>query len=802
MQSFVHELVWKLYHIPVHHIGSGGKEEKEDGEGTSTTNHTPSPSKHHNTLKTSRPRPTNEPLKEKTSEDDVHPNLSPLIAALESRHAFYFVFPYLRFTLFDSAMHSPAMLEDSIAKPLFVLYQLLQLLNHCHGKGATLGDLGLKNIFIDARLWVQVRLPWDVYRAPPSKATPLHNKFTDDKSPATSSHGAVNQMEVTGERSEVTDDTEEEEDGGSHHLTPSPSPVGSSHPSHAGSTNTLTGPGEEPAPADLSYPPLSLHLCEATYKWRTGELSNFDYLMLLNQHAGRVLGDPNNHPIFPWVMEFTHKDGGYRDLTKSKYRLNKGDRQLDFTFLSAQEELRRGQDHEALVPHHIGDISSDVTYYVYLARRTPKEVLCSRVRPQWVPKEYPSSIEKLYTWTPDECIPEFYADPSVFKSVHSDLSDLGVPDWASSPEELVSVHRAALEGDVVSTNLHHWIDLMFGYKLTGHDAIKAKNVYVSLVDRHKDPKNCGIVQLFKSSHPKRVQSSSAPHAIFSWNTYLSMSSMMNATSFPIHQPSSSHHSSSRHKAASAAGGTHNRYTSPEPDNQKTLESIIIEQAVSQQNGPSMHEDGVAGDVGQDSLEDDFTSSFEHVNMEEVKGHRHMGSASPVMPSADFGIHYEEALPSNELKAPPPLSKPRGESVVMPLPTNRFRVPVVNMIFNRQRHKGTPGDADIGYDWQQEEVSFPKEASILHRLNKLEDMAHFAFKSCKDDGGLYQEQWEPQDLVAFDVSQMNDRAPDAMFSPGVCELSCFACSIKPFHSPWSPNTLGAQRNTSFAGLTKL
>lgn len=79
-----------------------------------------------------------------------------------------------------------------------------------------------------------------------------------------------------------------------------------------------------------------------------------------------------------------------------------------------------------------------------------------------------------------------------------------MPNWASSPEEFIRIHRAALESEYVSAHLHEWIDLIFGYKQRGQEAVDAHNVFFHLtyegsveIENIKDPliKEATIAQI-------------------------------------------------------------------------------------------------------------------------------------------------------------------------------------------------------------------------------------------------------------------------------------------------------------------
>ncbi|CAH8443535.1 unnamed protein product [Schistosoma turkestanicum] len=305
-------------------------------------------------------------------------------------------------------------------------------------------------------------------------------------------------------------------------------------------------------------------LSTMTTNWILHKISNYDYLIFLNELAGRHKGDPSNSAILPWITNFDTPLGQLRDLTKSKYHICKGEDQLNANFTASlsnhivskrpswppdtynlgekydirnhhqdfiklcnelgtcslnnadtnllctvvdeniSDDNKKNKTNYTFSPHHLLDIMPDLTYYTYMARKTPLSLLTQFVRPVYQPQGFPTTIARLYESTPDECIPEFFTDPSVFSSIHPDMTDLGLPSWCSSPEEFIKYHSKLLESDEVSSNLHHWIDLNFGYKLLGSAAVNAKNVHLELAGDQTALRCTGVVCLFRTPHPQKI----------------------------------------------------------------------------------------------------------------------------------------------------------------------------------------------------------------------------------------------------------------------------------------------------------
>ena len=291
----------------------------------------------------------------------------------------------------------------------------------------------------------------------------------------------------------------------------------------------------------------------ATKKWVKGEMSNFQYLMLINTMAGRTFNDLTQYPVFPWVIadwtseELTLRDPKvFRDLTKPMGCQTPA-REAEF-----RERYKQFADmgDDTAPPFHYGThYSSAMIVSSYLIRLQPfvqsylllqggsfdhADRLFDSIGKAWLSASQENMTDVR------ELTPEFFYLPEAFVNINK--YDFGVkqsdglavdhvqlPPWAKGdPEIFIAKHREALESPYVSWKLHAWIDLVFGYKQRGEAAVAAANVFNHLsyqgardLDAIDDPverlASIGIInnfgqtpyQVFSKPHPAREVGRSA-----------------------------------------------------------------------------------------------------------------------------------------------------------------------------------------------------------------------------------------------------------------------------------------------------
>ncbi|XP_035904572.1 neurobeachin isoform X13 [Anopheles stephensi] len=251
--------------------------------------------------------------------------------------------------------------------------------------------------------------------------------------------------------------------------------------------------------ASMMSPRQLMRNSNMTQKWQRREISNFEYLMFLNTIAGRTYNDLNQYPVFPWVItnyESRELDlsqpSNYRDLSKPIGALNPSRREYF-------EERYETWDTPGIPPFHYGTHYSTAAFVLnWLIRIEPfttmflalqggkfdhPDRLFSSVALSWKNCQRDTSDVK-------ELIPEWYFLPEMFYNASdyrlgqrddgSTVGDVDLPPWAKTPEEFVRINRMALESEFVSCQLHQWIDLIFGYKQRGPEAMRATNVFYYL----------------------------------------------------------------------------------------------------------------------------------------------------------------------------------------------------------------------------------------------------------------------------------------------------------------------------------
>lgn len=239
----------------------------------------------------------------------------------------------------------------------------------------------------------------------------------------------------------------------------------------------------------------------ATRKWRSGEISNFSYLMTVNTAAGRTFNDLSQYPVFPWVIaDYESKEldlldpKTFRDFSKPMGAQTNARAEL---FRERYDALGSLHDPQAPPFHYGTHYLSAMIVALYLIRLKPyvqsylllqggkfdhADRLFSSIGKAWssAAKDNSTDVREL---TPEFFfLPEFLVNSNNFEfgRLHGGtlVNDVELPPWAKGdPKIFIEKNREALESPYVSRNLHHWIDLVFGFKQSGPEAVKALNVF-------------------------------------------------------------------------------------------------------------------------------------------------------------------------------------------------------------------------------------------------------------------------------------------------------------------------------------
>ena len=236
--------------------------------------------------------------------------------------------------------------------------------------------------------------------------------------------------------------------------------------------------------------------------WQSWRISNFDYLMRLNTLAGRSFNDLTQYPVFPWILkDYTSATLDLDDWEKTFRDLSKPVGAQDAA--QAAKFAERYDSYEdagmGAKPFHYGSHYSSAGIVLhYLMRLEPfvqEHIQLQGGRFDVADRLFDSVEETWRTCLTNmsdvkELIPEFFTNAEFLRNSNDlplgtmqnghTLGDVTLPAWASSPEDFVRQHRAALESDYVSEHLHLWINLIFGYQQRGSAAVDAINVFYYL----------------------------------------------------------------------------------------------------------------------------------------------------------------------------------------------------------------------------------------------------------------------------------------------------------------------------------
>ncbi|CAD8211533.1 unnamed protein product [Paramecium octaurelia] len=240
-------------------------------------------------------------------------------------------------------------------------------------------------------------------------------------------------------------------------------------------------------------------------KWNKQQMSNFKYLLLLNNLASRSYNDFTQYPVFPWVIcepkdqqlvqEASAKiypEGQFRAMQKTMGALGNNSRIK--SYIERFEQSEQGGEIPAF--HYGSHYSSLAITSQFLIRLEPFTTIAREIQGNKfdIPDRlFYSFVESFRCATEDiadvrELIPEMFCLPEMFINLQNlqfgktqsgiMVNNVQLPKWShNNPWRFVAGQRNALESEDIQRTIPEWIDLIFGFKQRGKEAEKNLNIY-------------------------------------------------------------------------------------------------------------------------------------------------------------------------------------------------------------------------------------------------------------------------------------------------------------------------------------
>ncbi|EAY01203.1 Beige/BEACH domain containing protein [Trichomonas vaginalis G3] len=268
---------------------------------------------------------------------------------------------------------------------------------------------------------------------------------------------------------------------------------------------------------------INMHNLESiTQKWRSNEMSNFEYLNYVNFFAQRSYSELSCYPIYPRTLSEMNGDKiesePLRDLNTPIQLLGDLDQQH-------KSFVKRFQQQKFFFPENVSNPMIVTTLHVRVIPFCRYQWLMNE---GWdagdrnflsVPFQLQVSAKTVYEQTAELFIaPEYLLNLNNFMLKNGVTFDIVLPKWSSNVFSFVNFHRMILESKSVRDNLNIWIDFIFGYKQKSKDDFNIFNplaYFEPKSDVSNDKKEqqkkwmsfCGQVpiQVFSVSHPSSLQ---------------------------------------------------------------------------------------------------------------------------------------------------------------------------------------------------------------------------------------------------------------------------------------------------------